>query len=194
MIYAEPGRLSEQPLWPNVSLLLGGIATVGVMSALTLPWPAAIASTVLAALMIAGADIDARTYLLPDAVTLGAMVSGIVAAVLLNTQEPVYELWVTIIRATGTAFGLALLRGLYAHIRGCEGLGLGDVKLSAAVGAWLPVEFIALCFSLAATGALIAVLVSRFRGHPISRNAKVPFGAFLCPSLWFVFYMYLLQG
>src|SRR5207249_5600875 len=45
-----------------------------------LPWPVAIASTVLGILMIAGADVDARTYLLPDAVTFGAALAGIVAA------------------------------------------------------------------------------------------------------------------
>jgi leader peptidase (prepilin peptidase)/N-methyltransferase len=67
-------------------------------------------------------------------------------------------------------------------------LGLGDIKLSAAVGAWLPVETIPWCFGLAAGGALIAVMFARLRGESIDATMKIPFGAFLCPALWLAFY------
>jgi leader peptidase (prepilin peptidase)/N-methyltransferase len=91
-------------------------------------------------------------------------------------------------RAVGTALVLASLRWSYARLREREGLGFGDVKLAAAVGAWLPLNAIPLCFGLAAGGALLTVLFARLRGEAIDASMKIPFGAFLCPALWLVFY------
>ena len=87
---------------------------------------------------------------------------------------------------------LALVRWAYAWRRGREGIGLGDVKLAAAIGAWLPVEAIPVCFLLATGGAFVAVLFARWRGESFDRAARIPFGAFLCPSLWFTFFLYAL--
>jgi hypothetical protein len=46
----------EASLRPNAALLIGGSGAIIIVSVLMLPWPAAIASAVLGALMIAGAD------------------------------------------------------------------------------------------------------------------------------------------
>jgi leader peptidase (prepilin peptidase)/N-methyltransferase len=93
-----------------------------------------------------------------------------------------------LVRAIVVALVFAALRLCYGRVRGREGLGLGDVKLAAAVGAWLPVETIPLCFGLAAGGALVMVLAARVRGQSIDASVKIPFGAFLCPALWLVYY------
>ena len=85
-------------------------------------------------------------------------------------------------------FYLALFRAGYAWSRQIEGLGLGDVKLGAAIGAWLPHEAIPWCFGLATSGALLAVMLARLSGEPVMRTTKIPFGAFLCPALWIAFY------
>jgi leader peptidase (prepilin peptidase) / N-methyltransferase len=130
--------LSRNDVLPDLTTLISGTAAVAAISAMTLPWPTAIASTTLGALMVAGADVDARTYLLPDTVTWGAIASGILAALVLNPSDPAIAVEMAIARAIGTAFALALLRWSYAYLRGHEGLGLGDVKRSGAVGAWLP--------------------------------------------------------
>src|SRR5207249_4208392 len=157
-----------------------------------LPWPVAIASTVLGILMIAGADVDARTYLLPDAVTFGAALAGIVAAPFIDPLGAWSDPWLAgasaVARALGCAAVLALLRAGYAQMRRQEGLGFGDVKLAAAVGAWLPLDAIPLCFALAASAALVSALIAQLRGHIVERATRLPFGAFLCPSLWLVFY------
>ena len=63
-------------LRPNPAILVGAGGALALVSAAFLPWPFAIASSVLGALMIAGADVDARTFLLPDTVTFGAAVAG----------------------------------------------------------------------------------------------------------------------
>jgi leader peptidase (prepilin peptidase) / N-methyltransferase len=180
---------SEDDLRPRPMVLVGGAAAIGVISALSLPWPIAIASTVLGTLMVAGADVDARTFLLPDPITWGALASGIAAAPLLDAATP----WITageaIARAGCIAVLLALFRTGYAWVRRNEGLGLGDVKLAAAIGAWLPFEAIPLCFGLAASSALVMVMFACLKGQAVTRTTRIPFGAFLCPALWIVFYM-----
>jgi leader peptidase (prepilin peptidase)/N-methyltransferase len=93
-----------------------------------------------------------------------------------------------IVRAGSVAGVLALFRAGYAWSRQIEGLGLGDVKLGAAIGAWLLLEAIPWCFGLATSGALLAVMFARLSGEPVMRTTKIPFGAFLCPALWIVFY------
>jgi leader peptidase (prepilin peptidase)/N-methyltransferase len=84
---------------------------------------------------------------------------------------------------------LALFRGAYALIRRSEGLGLGDVKLAAAIGAWLPTHAIPLCFGLATSSALLVVMFAHLNGHSVTRSTRIPFGAFLCPALWIAFCM-----
>ena len=179
---------SKEDLRPNFVILLAGGAVIAVMSGTFLPWPAAIASTALGALMIAGADVDARTFLLPDTVTWGAVAVGIVAAPLLVVDDPWLAVSSAVVRALSTALVLELLRRFYARVRRREGLGFGDVKLGAAVGAWLPLDAMPLCFGLAASAALVAVMVAHLRGETIEGATKLPFGAFLCPALWLVFY------
>lgn len=178
----------EPDLRPSIVTLAAGLAAVGLISAVSLPWPVAAASTLLGALMIAGADVDARTCLLPDICTLGAAAAGIFAAAALDLDHAWSAAITALARAGTCALVLALLRAGYAKFRNREGIGFGDVKLAAAVGAWLPLDIIPACFGLAAAAALVAVVLTQWRGRPIDAAMKVPFGAFLCPALWFVFY------
>jgi leader peptidase (prepilin peptidase)/N-methyltransferase len=189
MIDIEAGETAgSEDVRPNPAILIGGAAAIGLISALSLPWPVAVASTVLGTLMVAGAEVDARKFLLPDLVTWGAVICGILAAPLLNTAEPWAAMGEAIARAGCIAGVLVLFRAGYGWIRQIEGLGLGDVKLGAAIGAWLPLEAIPWCFGLATSGALLAVMLARLSGEPVMRTTKVPLGAFLCPALWIVFY------
>jgi leader peptidase (prepilin peptidase) / N-methyltransferase len=178
----------EIDLRPSAAILIGGACAIGLISALSLPWPVAIASTMLGTLMIAGADVDARTFLLPDLITFGALFCGILAAPLLNTADPWAAAVQAIARAGCIAGVLALFRWGYGRIRETEGLGLGDVKLAAAIGAWLPFEAIPMCFGLATGGALLTVMAARLSGQTVMRTTRIPLGAFLCPALWIVYF------
>ena len=178
----------EVDLRPSPAILIGGACVIGLISALLLPWPVAVASTMLGTLMIAGADIDARTFLLPDLITFGALFCGILAAPLLDPTDPWAAAVQAIVRAGIVGGALALFRSGYGWIRKTEGLGLGDVKLAAAIGAWLPLDAISLCFGLATTGALVTVVLARLSGQAVMRTTRIPFGAFLCPALWIVFF------
>jgi leader peptidase (prepilin peptidase) / N-methyltransferase len=187
-------EVTAEALQPNRRVLLCGSAAVALISAASLPWPDAIASTMLGALMIAGTDVDARNFLLPDIVTGGAALSGLVAASMLDPFDPWSGFATAVGRALLVSATLWLARWIYARLRHREGIGLGDIKLAAAIGAWLPLDVVPLCFVLATGAALIAVLLARRRGQAIEHTAKVPFGAFLCPALWLVYYATRLQS
>ena len=123
---------------------------------------------------------------------MSVLFDGLIAGLLLGPLLDPIDPWVAGVSATARALGcaavLALLRTSYAQIRRREGLGFGDVKLAAAVGAWLPLDVIPLCFALATSAALVSIMIAYWRGHAIERATRLPFGAFLCPSLWVMFY------
>jgi leader peptidase (prepilin peptidase) / N-methyltransferase len=175
-------------LRPNWMLILIGTAAVAAVSLGSLPWPLAMTSTALGALMIAGADIDARTYILPDVITFSALACGLLAAPALEPLGPGSAFLTAVARAVASAAALAAVRWGYGTLTGQEGLGLGDVKLAGAAGAWLPLEHVALCFAIASGAALLHAYWARLRGQAMHRTSRVAFGAFLCPALWFVFY------
>jgi leader peptidase (prepilin peptidase) / N-methyltransferase len=180
-------QLSVPSLRPNFAIVIGGSGVTALLSIAYLPWPHAIASTILAILMISGADVDARTLLLPDVVNYGAIICGILAAPFLDSVDPWWSIGIAVLRSACTFLLIAVLRWAYANLRGNEGLGFGDVKLAAAIGAWLPFEAIPYCFGLATTAALLSVIV-RWRGETLE-GLKLPFGTFLCPALWLVFFI-----
>jgi leader peptidase (prepilin peptidase) / N-methyltransferase len=181
--------MPDDDLRPDWRILLVGSAAIAAISAASLSWPAAFASTLLGALMIAGAEVDARTFLLPDVVTGGTLVAGALAAWMLNPHDPISALAMAAARAIGTASVLLLVRWCYARLRNRQGLGLGDVKLAAGIGAWLPLDAIPACFALASSSALILVLLARWRGKTVHAATRLPFGTLLCPALWMMFYV-----
>jgi len=181
--------LRPDDLCPDPRILVVGTAAVAALSLPTLNAPAAWISIVLGAFMVAGAEIDARTFLLPDIVTGGTLLTGLAAAPILDPHNAANAFAMAVLRAIGTATLLLAMRWCYARLRHRQGLGLGDVKLAAGIGAWLPVDAIPACFALAAGSALILVLVAHSRGTTMRATARLPFGAFLCPALWVMFYV-----
>jgi leader peptidase (prepilin peptidase) / N-methyltransferase len=179
---------NEVSLRPNLSVLFVGSAAIAALSFLFLPWIDAVFSTLLGGLMIAGAEVDARTFLLPDAVTYGALAVGLAFAWSTGEQDAWQTAFAALLRSAGVVAVLLALRAGYHWLRGQEGLGLGDVKLGAAIGAWLPLALTPFCFAIAAMAALAFVAVRR-RSLMTNGALRLPFGAFLCPALWLVFFM-----
>jgi leader peptidase (prepilin peptidase)/N-methyltransferase len=87
------------------------------------------------------------------------------------------------ISAVATAAALLILRWIYTLVRRRQGLGLGDVKLAAAIAAWLGARQMCVVFFLAVvTGALTALVALAVRGRERSGSEgplAVPFGTFL---------------
>lgn len=138
-----------------------------------------VARLVLASLVIALFFIDLEHQLLPDALTLPGIAVGLIASVFAPPG--------IVASAVGAALGAGILlaiRWTWKRATGVDGMGLGDVKMLAMVGAflgWQAVWLVLLFASLA--GAIIGVtLAMSGRG---SMKSKLPFGTFLAIAALF---------
>jgi leader peptidase (prepilin peptidase) / N-methyltransferase len=131
--------------------------------------------------LLALAATDLRYFVLPDALTLPLIPAGMAVAYL---QDPA-DLQAHAIGAIAGFMAFMAVRGVYFRLRGREGLGLGDVKLLAAAGAWIAWQSLPGLIVIATVTGLGAALIGRLFGERIDLSDRVPFGAFLCFALWF---------
>ncbi|EGB16391.1 Prepilin peptidase [Pseudodesulfovibrio mercurii] len=142
---------------------------------------------ILGVMLIAGSLIDFETFLLPDRITLGGTAMALAASFFLRTGPTWQE------ALLGAAVGAGLfwvLQQLYRLWRGQEGLGTGDVKLMAMIGAMTGLSGLAPTILVGSvTGALGSVYYMLRPGRGGIRG-RVPYGPFL--SLGCL--LYLLYG
>ena len=147
--------------------------------------PAACALLVTWSLIaLTGIDIDHQ--LLPDNITLPLMWAGLLAAVAIGAM-PGAALPVSpkdaLIGATAGYLSLWLVFHAFKLVTGKEGMGYGDFKLFAALGAWLGWKVLPLVIVLsAATGAILGILMIVLQGR--DRRAPMPFGPYLAAAGW----------
>lgn len=126
------------------------------------------------AALIALAMIDLDTTLLPDDITLPLLWAGLLAAALGWTVP----LFTAVVGAVAGYLSLWSVYWLFKLIRGKEGMGYGDFKLLAAMGAWLGWEMLLPIVLLSsAVGAVIGVYMVMAKGH--GREVPIPFGPYL---------------
>lgn len=137
---------------------------------------------VLTGFLIALSGIDIRTQLLPDSLTLPLMWLGLIASLdtLYMPAKPAL---------LGAIVGYASLWSvwwLFKQATGKEGMGHGDFKLLAALGAWcgltglLPIILIS-----AVAGAIIGSILLAVQGR--DRATPIPFGPYLAIAGWVTF-------
>ena len=151
------------------SAAASGLRDAGLWAGCTFGW-----------VLLALAWIDWRHFRLPDVLTLPLVLAGLAATAWLD-QPALTE------HALGAAFGYGALRlvaAAYRLLRGRAGLGEGDAKLLAAIGAWL--GFRGLSDALLA-GAVLGLLygLARARVQRASLSSPIPFGPFLAIAAWF---------
>lgn len=149
-------------------------AGIAVLAWSTLPPLAATLSMLVGWWLLLLALIDAEHGRLPDLLTLPLVIAGLAMAVL----APLPALATPLESGLGALCGFGLFYGvgrLYAAWRGRAGLGLGDAKLLAALGAWLGVEGLAPLILIAALSGLGAALLT---GKRQAQDA-IAFGPFL---------------
>ena len=136
-------------------------------------------------LAMTGIDIDQQ--LLPDSLTLPLLWAGLFASVCLGRGAaalPVDPRSAVL----GACFGYLSLWSVYHLFRlatGKEGMGRGDFKLFAALGAWLGWQMLLpVILFAAATGAVIGILLIVLRRH--GREVPIPFGPYLAAAGWLV--------
>jgi leader peptidase (prepilin peptidase)/N-methyltransferase len=147
---------------------------------------AAACGIVVTWMLIAMTGIDIDHQLLPDSLTLPLLWIGLLAAVILG-PTPGLALPVSaqdaILGAIAGYLSLWSIFHLFRLITGKEGMGYGDFKLFAALGAWMGWQSLLLIILLsAATGALLGILMILFRGR--DRAAPMPFGPYLAAAGW----------
>ena len=137
-----------------------------------------------ALIALTGIDIDHQ--LLPDGITLPLMWAGLLAAVIVGpiAGSPIpVSAHDAIVGAASGYVSLWLVFHGFRLVTGKEGMGYGDFKLFAALGAWLGWKLLPLVILLsAAAGALLGILMIVLRGR--DRSAPMPFGPYLAAAGW----------
>ncbi|HJV83582.1 A24 family peptidase [Noviherbaspirillum sp.] len=163
------------PRYPIVELL------TGILSGLLI-WRfgsglAGLATLAFAYLLIAMTFIDADTQLLPDDLTLLLLWCGL----LLNLNGTFVPLRDAVIGAAAGYASLWSVYWLFKLTTGKEGMGYGDFKLLAALGAWLGWKMLPVIILLSSVvGAVVGISLILFAKH--GRNNPIPFGPYLAAA------------
>lgn len=132
--------------------------------------------------LVAMSGIDFRTQLLPDSLTLPLMWLGFIAA-----HENLFVGPKTAIAGAAVGYGsLWLVWWLFKQLTGKEGMGHGDFKLLAAIGAWCGLKGILPTILMSSlVGAIIGSAWLAMKGR--DKATPLPFGPYLAIAGWIVF-------
>jgi leader peptidase (prepilin peptidase)/N-methyltransferase len=146
----------------------------------------AVLAIVLTAYLIALTGIDVDRHLLPDVLTLPLLWIGLLASLWHaadSATAPPAALRDALIGAAAGYLSLWTVFQLFRLLTGKEGMGYGDFKLFAAIGAWLGWQMLPLVLILAAlVGAVVGVALIALRRH--GRGVPIPFGPYLAGAAW----------
>jgi leader peptidase (prepilin peptidase)/N-methyltransferase len=168
-------RASIHWRYPVVELLN---AALWMLHAVWFPWDGLLVVRVLfasALLVLFFTDLDCR--ILPNEITVGGTIAGLIASFVVTPPG-----WVSSLLGVVLGGGVLWATGaLYERVRGVEGMGMGDVKMLAMIGAVLgwPLMILTLIWSSMAGGLVGAVLLA-FKAD--ARTTALPFGSFLAPA------------
>ncbi len=172
------------PRYPAIEALTG-VLSAAVAWKFGFGWPA-VAALVLTWFLIALTFIDVDHQLLPDNLTLPLVWIGLLLSLWASpgAGAPIpMDPRSSIIGAIAGYVSLWSVYHLFRLLTGKEGMGYGDFKLFAALGAWLgwkmllPIILIA-----AAVGAVVGIAILALRGQ--NRSTPIAFGPFLAAAGW----------
>ena len=158
-------------------------ALTGVMSALVawhfgVSWACA-GALLLTWSLIALTFIDVDQQLLPDKMTLPLVWLGL----LFNLFGVFTDLSSSVVGAIAGYLSLWSIYHLFRIVTGKEGMGYGDFKLLAALGAWLGWQYLPMIVLLSSlVGAVIGITLVLLKQH--QREIPIPFGPYLAAAGW----------
>jgi leader peptidase (prepilin peptidase)/N-methyltransferase len=138
------------------------------------PSGAALAAFGLCAVLLAMSVIDVETRLLPDSLTLPLLWAGLIV----NFNGTFASLRDAVLGAIAGYLFLWCIYWLFRLARGVEGMGYGDFKLLAAIGAWLGWAALPQVVLIAAVAGAVIGLTATWRGR-MRFEEPLPFGPFL---------------
>ncbi|AFJ03362.1 Leader peptidase (Prepilin peptidase) / N-methyltransferase [Methylophaga frappieri] len=163
--------------YPLIELLTGVLSAI-VAAHFGFSW-ACLGALLLTWLLIALTFIDVDKQLLPDNLTLPLLWMGLV----FNLFNVFTDLTSAVIGAISGYMALWLVYQLFRLITGKEGMGYGDFKLLAALGAWLGWQFLPVIIILSSlVGAVLGICLILFKQHQHSQ--PIPFGPYLAAAGW----------
>jgi leader peptidase (prepilin peptidase)/N-methyltransferase len=141
--------------------------------------PQMLAALVLTWGLLVLSFIDFDRQLLPDIIILPLLWLGL----LLSVCGVFTDSTASIVGATVGYLSLWMVFQLFRWITGKDGMGFGDFKLLALLGAWLGWLFLPLIILLSSVvGTVVGLVMILFMGH--DRRLPIPFGPFLAASGW----------
>ena len=165
------------------AIMIGATLLLDIWAALVVPHGLLIAATcALAWALLVLSAVDAAIFRLPDIVTLPLLALGLAVSWLLPDKDLAGH-------AIGALCGAAaffLIAEIYRRTRGRDGLGMGDVKLAGAAGAWLGWQALPSVVLLASCAGLVWVGVGVLRRGKAVLEERIPFGVALCFGIWIV--------
>jgi leader peptidase (prepilin peptidase)/N-methyltransferase len=163
--------------YPAVELLTG--ALTGLLAWHLGPTPVLLAAWGFTWALIALSVIDLHHQILPDAITFPLLWVGL----LLGLESVFVGVHSSLWGATLGYLSLWTVYQLFRLFTGKEGMGFGDFKLLAALGAWAGWQALPTIVLLSsAVGAVLGGLLMAFGGH--ARGQPLPFGPFLAVAGW----------
>lgn len=170
------------PRYPVIEAITAIFSVVTV--ALLGPTESALWALLLVWALVALTVIDFDTQLLPDSITLPLMWLGLV----LNYFGVLTDFNSAFWGAVAGYLSLWSVYWLFKLVTGKEGMGHGDFKLLAALGAWLGWQLLPAVILLSSlVGAVVGIALMVFKKH--GREVPIPFGPYLAAAgllgLWF---------
>ncbi|AUT60551.1 A24 family peptidase [Paraburkholderia terrae] len=151
----------------SAALALGALISFGATGT-------ALAAFALCATLLAMSAIDIDTHLLPDSMTLPLLWAGLIV----NFNAVFASLHDAVIGAIAGYLALWCVHWVFKIVRGVEGMGYGDFKLLAALGAWLGWAALPQIILIAAVTGAVVGLVATWIGR-MRFEEPLPFGPFL---------------
>ncbi|GGD34907.1 prepilin peptidase [Pseudoxanthomonas indica] len=169
------------PQYPLVELLTSVLVVASVWR-FGFGWQG-FGAALLSCFLVALSGIDLRTRLLPDQLTLPLMWLGLIASVE-NLYLPPKS---AVLGAMAGYISLWSVWWLFKQLTGKEGMGHGDFKLLAAIGAWTGLKGVLPTILISSlVGAIIGSIWLAVKGR--DRATPIPFGPYLAIAGWIVFF------
>jgi leader peptidase (prepilin peptidase)/N-methyltransferase len=157
-----------------------GAGLVGLTAILAHPLPLAAFTALLGWWLFLLAALDVEYQWLPDRLTLPLAAAGLAVAAL-GIGPPMAD---RMIGAGAGYVALAAIAWLYRSLRGREGLGGGDPKMLAAIGAWLGWVQLPFVLLLAGLLGLFALGMKRLGGGRVAATDRLPLGTLMALAAW----------
>jgi len=160
------------PRYPIIELIAGVLAALMVWT-FGSGWPG-LAAVAFVFLLLAMTFIDLDTQFLPDDLTYPLLWLGLIA----NLNGAFVPLKDAVIGAVAGYLVLWGVNALFKLLRKMDGMGNGDFKLLAALGAWMGWSMLPAIILLSSmVGAVVGIAMIVLRGH--GRETRIPFGPYL---------------